>query len=386
MKSRLSRKSSYRPIVRWSIIGLALYFLLFLLLKLISGQTIINAITVFGLFAAPVLAIVDVFIVYLLDSNHNVAVLMRHGSMFNSCVIKGMHDELLRTNTKFIKFEKLDGKADLHYGNHNVTTVQEINYQENQLAKIAVRHDVDAVVIRPVALTDEIVRGIECCLREGIFVICIDTAISPLNLNNDLPVYPFYIASDFESGGDLLAKHVIKVFRNLDKHYVLALVGPENSPPGVARSKSFLWRLLCYAKPAKVKTVMLQSWEREVAIKLMMDAIRELSHDIQKNKTESLILFCGTNDLVQKISVTLTAKTRQDLGLSSIEIYFLGYEGILDTHGILYARQVHDCIATVNVFPETQGALAITILLSEKNGKLSPQRALQLVCPTLESF
>jgi DNA-binding LacI/PurR family transcriptional regulator len=339
-----------------------------------DAQAFEGAFTVGGVVAA--LMSLCVYLVPIQPRPARVHSLFRNGSQFNDAFIKGLK-EVFSGNSNVIS-----------HNTHEITgsLSTQFEQQKNLLSIHATDPNIDVIIIRPIEIDEIIKESIFRCITAGKLVICIDMFVEPIEFQTAPKHQPYFITSDNRLGGKLLAKFLITQIKHT---FIIALFGPQNSPPGTSRSLGFLWELLVHNFPLnQIHVCILRDWTRE-------QACQEFSLALSKNEeltTESIsdiYVFCGADPICLEIDKLInSAEFHRKYGLSlAHKIKLLGYDGTktLDSNKFNVQSTTH-CVATVDVRPEDQGRRAADVIVRWWKYKELAGSASEKLSPALCEF
>ncbi|MFY9294272.1 MAG: hypothetical protein WAP03_26850 [Methylorubrum rhodinum] len=319
-----------------------------------DAAAIEGALTVGGIFGTIVTLVILLFPP--MPKPIRVHTLLRQGSEFNDAFLIGL-EGVFTNNTQAIEHIQIDLDGD---------SSRQYDIQIRELQKCITNPKVDAVIIRPIRIEDSIRDGILACMAARKLVICVDMFIEPDAIMDSKAIQPYYITSDHRKGGELLGRYVIERMGSaMSNSYVIALLGPNTSPPGTARSMAFVWELILGCFPlGHLGVEVLQDWDRAKAYETFVQAIAKFEQKNLQNVKE-IFVFCGADPICMEIDLKINTESfrRKFPGVSD-KIMLIGYDGTKTTARDKFnVSRTNHCIATIDVKPEQQGRIVGDVLV-----------------------
>jgi ABC-type sugar transport system substrate-binding protein len=295
-------------------------------------------------------------------------------SPFNRAVLSGIR-EVFSNNAEFeLSVKLVDGGGAEAFARELDDAYAEKDYR--------------AVIVRPLESEVHLQKVLTRILSDRVFVVVVDINVQREDLPRNLRVLPFFVASDFSSGGAMLAQRIVarvaELKANNKRPLVLSLLGPTYAATAIERGKSYVWELDCALRDFDTTAVALTSFSPEAALAQIQEAfgVNGLLRTLI-GRFDALIVFCGNDNICLKLSENLD-------GLSSLfkvpptDIELLGYDGVrdatLDTY-VLKGRR--GTVATIDTLPGEQGKLAAQTTIDALEGRLSRYRSEKVVKPLL---
>lgn len=246
----------------------------------------------------------------------------------------------------------------------------------------------DGVILRPIHTNAEMFVAVHRLLTSKKEVVLVDLDF-PEELKVDFPQDnpPFFLGSDFEHGGNLVATflHDFATKNGFANTRLILLIGPDHISSAKQRGQQIVWNVCQNGLHTISSFIPIKSFDETQAIERFNQKIASLIASDEWNH-KHIAIFCANDSIaleLMKQQVSDPTSMISQLAEKAKEIHYIGYDGVMDDERTYKLQRFSLNFSTIDVLPMVQGERAAEAMQEALYDKQSVLNLTELVKPNL---